>query len=196
MTSEAIAGELRLPLFVIRLEALITRFMGETAAKLRLVFNEVNRRRGVYLFDEFDAVGGRRDASNDVGEMRRVLNSFLQFMEEQNATDSIVISATNHPELLDRALLRRFDDVLQFEFPSDAEIRAILETNLRPLKHVKFAWNKILEMAQGLSQAELVNAAEEAVKTAILEERDNVSSKQLVAAIETRRAMRNALTSI
>ena len=88
MTAEALAAALKLPLFVIRLEALITRFMGETAAKLRLVFDETAKRRGVYLFDEFDAVGGHRSASNDVAEMRRVLNSFLQFMEEANATDS------------------------------------------------------------------------------------------------------------
>ena len=79
MSAEAVAGELHLPLFVIRLESLITRFMGETAAKLRLVFDETSKRRGVYLFDEFDAVGGQRTATNDVAEMRRVLNSFLQF---------------------------------------------------------------------------------------------------------------------
>lgn len=83
MTAEAVAGELKLPLYVIRLDALITRFMGETAAKLRLVFDETLRRRAVYLFDEFDAVGGHRNAANDVAEMRRVLNSFLQFMEEK-----------------------------------------------------------------------------------------------------------------
>ena len=81
MTAEAVAGELRLPLYVIRLDTLITRFMGETAAKLRLVFDETLRRRAFYLFDEFDAVGGHRNAANDVAEMRRVLNSFLQFIE-------------------------------------------------------------------------------------------------------------------
>ena len=107
MTAEALASDLKLPLFVIRLEGLITRYMGETAAKLRLVFDESTSRRGVYLFDEFDAVGGRRNATNDVAEMRRVLNSFLQFMEEPNTTDSLIIGATNHPELLDRALQDR-----------------------------------------------------------------------------------------
>lgn len=121
MTAEALAGQLRLPLFTIRLEALITRFMGETAAKLRLVFDETAKRRGVYLFDEFDAVGGKRSATNDVAEMRRVLNSFLQYMEEETSTDSLIIGATNHPELLDRALLRRFDFVGTFELPVDYE---------------------------------------------------------------------------
>ena len=100
-----------LPLFIIRLEGLITRYMGETAAKLRLVFDETAKRRGVYLFDKFDAVGGQRTATNDVAEMRRVLNSFLQFMEEGNSTDSVIICSTNHPSLLDQALLRRYDQV-------------------------------------------------------------------------------------
>ena len=123
MTSEALAGELKLPLYVVRLESLITRFMGETASKLRLVFDETLKRRGVYLFDEFDALGGRRNAVNDVAEMRRVLNSFLQMMEEPSATDSVLIAATNHPELLDRALLRRFDVVMEFAPPTTEQIR-------------------------------------------------------------------------
>jgi SpoVK/Ycf46/Vps4 family AAA+-type ATPase len=88
LTASALAGELHLPLFTVRLESVITRFLGESAAKLRLVFNQISQMRGVYLFDEFDAIGGKRGATNDVGEMRRVLNSFLQFLEEGNATDS------------------------------------------------------------------------------------------------------------
>ena len=91
MSAEAVAGELQLPLFVIRLESLITRYMGETAAKLKLIFDETNKRRGVYLFDEFDAVGGNRTATNDVAEMRRVLNSFLKFIEGGNSTYSVII---------------------------------------------------------------------------------------------------------
>jgi SpoVK/Ycf46/Vps4 family AAA+-type ATPase len=102
ISAEALAGELSLPFFVIRLEVLITRYLGETAAKLRVIFDEVARRRAVYLFDEFDAIGSRRSGGNDVAEMRRVLNSFLQFVEEYNATDSLIVAATNHPELLDQ----------------------------------------------------------------------------------------------
>ena len=108
--------------------------MGDTAAKLRLVFDETAKRRGVYLFDEFDAMGGHRTSTNDVAEMRRVLNSFLQFMEEDNATDSVIICATNHPSLLDRALLRRYDQVLEFDVSTAEQIREIVLMNLRPMK--------------------------------------------------------------
>ena len=194
MTAEALAAALKLPLLVIRLEALITRFMGGTAAKLRLVFDETAKRRSVYLFDEFDAVGGHRSASNDVAEMRRVLNSFLQFMEEPNATDSLIVSATNHPGLLDRALLRRFDLVLQFDMPTDEQIRQVIKSYLRPLKHPKLAWKQIIEAGHDLSQSELARATEKAVKTAILDERDRLTTNDIVGVLNERREMREAFT--
>src|ERR1700688_1030429 len=156
MSAEALAGELHLPLFIIRLEGLITRYMGDTAAKLRLIFDESNKHRGVYLFDEFDAVGGQRTATNDVAEMRRVLNSFLQFMEEGNSTDSVIICSTNHPSLLDRALLRRYDQVLEFDTPTTKQIHRLIDSNLGSMKVAKLTWAKILKAAEGLSQSEIV----------------------------------------
>ena len=192
MSAEALAGELNLPLYVIRLEALITRFMGETAAKLRLVFDETAKRRGVYLFDEFDAVGGHRTSTNDVAEMRRVLNSFLQFMEEENSTDSLVICATNHPAMLDRALLRRYDQVLEFEAPTSAQIKQIIVRNLKPVKIERIAWKQIAEAAAGLSQSEIVRATDDAVKTAILEERDLLTADDILTRIKERHEMREA----
>ncbi len=196
MTAEAVAGELKLPLYVIRLDTLITRFMGETAAKLRLIFDETLRRRAVYLFDEFDAVGGHRNASNDVAEMRRVLNSFLQFMEEKSATDSAIIAATNHPELLDKALLRRFDEVLEFELPSAEQVRAVMKANLRPMKYPRINWVSVEKTARGLSQAEVARAANEAVKDAILEQRGQISTQQLTSKLSERQAMRAAFTTV
>lgn len=190
MTAEALAHSLKLPLFVIRLDALITRYMGETASKLRLIFDEVNKRRGVYFFDEFDAVGSRRDAANDVAEMRRVLNSFLQFMEEDNSTDSLIVAATNHPELLDRALLRRFDSVLEFDSPNEEQIKSLIKSNLTPMKCPRPAWKKIYDVANGLSQAEIVRAAEDAVKNAILDEHDKVTTKDIVMHLEERHDMK------
>lgn len=190
MTAEALAGELRLPFLVVRLEALITRYMGETSAKLRLVFDETIRHRAVYLFDEFDAVGGKRSATNDVGEMRRVLNSFLQFMEEPASTDSLILAATNHPELLDPALQRRFDEVLRFDMPSPDEIREVIRNHLRPMKYSRIAWKRIVEAGAGLSQAELARAADEAAKVALLSERDAVRTDDLLQQLAARHDMR------
>jgi SpoVK/Ycf46/Vps4 family AAA+-type ATPase len=166
--------------------------MGETAAKLRLVFDETAKRRGVYLFDEFDAVGGRRNATNDVAEMRRVLNSFLQYMEEGNSTDSLIIGATNHPDLLDNALLRRFDLVLAFDMPSEAQMKQIILSALRPFKTPRLAWKTLFKAADGLSQAEITRATEDAVKSAILSETNIVTSDQIVRRLSERRAMQEA----
>lgn len=192
MSSEALAGELNLPYYVIRLEGLITRYMGETAAKLRLVFDETAKRRGVYLFDEFDAVGAHRTSTNDVAEMRRVLNSFLQFMEEGNSTDSLIVCSTNHASLLDRALLRRYDLVLEFEAPTADQIKQIIVNNLKPMSSARLGWTKIVKAADGLSQSEIVRAADDAVKTAILDERRTIATEDVVQRLNQRREMRDA----
>ncbi len=196
MSAEAVAGELHLPLFVIRLEGLITRYMGETATKLRLIFDETNKHRGVYLFDEFDAVGGHRTAANDVAEMRRVLNSFLQFMEEGNSTDSVIICSTNHPSLLDRALLRRYDQVLEFDAPSSDQIQKLVSANLAPMKVLRPAWKKIIARAEGLSQAEIVRAVDDAVKSAILDEKRSVLTEDILYRLDERHSMRLAFEDI
>ena len=196
MTASAIAGELHLPLFTTRLDTVITRFMGETAAKLRLIFDQMAAQRGVYLFDEFDAIGGRRTADNDVGEMRRVLNSFLQFLEEPNSTDSVVVCATNHPELLDRALFRRFDDIFEYALPDDVAIRNVLATRLSAFRSSGIAWPNVIESASGLSQADLARAADEVIKTAILGDKKSVGTHDLVAALKQRRVLRETVSGI
>ena len=134
MTASVLAGELGLPLFQVRLDGLITKFMGETAAKLRQIFDATNRTRGIYFFDEFDAIGSQRGIPNDVGEIRRVLNSFLQ-MIEQDRSHSLVVAATNHPTILDSALFRRFDDILHYELPDEAQVIRLLLGSSLGLRH-------------------------------------------------------------
>jgi AAA+ superfamily predicted ATPase len=196
MTASAIAGELHLPLFTTRLDTVITRFMGETAAKLRLIFDQMATQRGVYLFDEFDAIGGRRNADNDVGEMRRVLNSFLQFLEEPNSTDSVVVCATNHPELLDRALFRRFDDIFEYALPDADAIRNVLATRLSAFRPSGVAWATVIESANGLSQADLARAADEVIKIAILNDKKSVNTQDLTSALKQRRVLRETVSGM
>ena len=193
MTAAAIAGELKLLLMTIRLENLITRFLGETAAKMRLIFDQICNQRAVYLFDEFDALGASRGRDNDVGEMRRVLNSFLQFVEEPNSTDSVVIATTNHPKILDRALLRRFDDVILYSLPSASEVRDILADCLKPMGAKLRAWPRITKAATGLSHGEVTRAASEVVKQAILNDHRSITADQIVRALKNRRAMRASM---
>ena len=185
MTAGALAGELGLPLLLIRLDGLITKYMGETAAKLRLVFEAMQETRGVYLFDEVDALGGARAQSNDVGEIRRVLNSFLQFLE-QDQSNSMLVAATNHPQLLDRALFRRFDSVIEYPLPSPEVVRAIIKNRLATVKLGRISWTAVVQAAEGLSHAEITLAAERAAKDTILSKTQAVASSALVTALQER----------
>jgi SpoVK/Ycf46/Vps4 family AAA+-type ATPase len=186
MTASVLAGELGLPLFTVQLHSLITKYMGETAAKLRLVFDAIAETRAVYLFDEFDALGGERASGSDVGEIRRVLNSFLQFVE-QDESDSLVLGATNHPLLLDRALFRRFDAVIEYDLPPPAIIERLLRGRLALLDTEPVSWSTAVAAANELSHAEIVRACEQAAKNALLEHRTQISTQDLTDAITDRR---------
>ncbi len=187
VTASALAGELHLPLFVIRLDGLITKFMGETAAKLRLVFDALRETRGVYLFDEVDALGGERARSNDVGEIRRVLNSFLQFLEFEE-TESLLVAATNHPQLLDSAMFRRFDAVIEYPLPSAPVVKALVLNRLANVKVGRISWGHVTKAAVGLSHAEVTMAAERAAKDLILLDKPEISTADLVNALNQRQA--------
>lgn len=187
MTAAALAGELGLPLFTIQLHGLITKYMGETAAKLRLIFDAIQQTRGVYLFDEFDALGGERTSKNDVGEIRRVLNSFLQFLE-QDESDSLIVAATNHPQLLDRALLRRFDAVIEYKTPSAEVAEAVMRSRLALLDATDVDWAAAAAAAHDLSHADVASACEQAAKNAILAHRNAIHTNELVEALKERRA--------
>jgi len=191
LTASVIAGELKLPLFTIQFDGLITKYVGETAAKLRLVFDAMHRTRGVYLFDEFDAIGGDRGMPNDVGEMRRVLNSFLQFLE-QEASLSVVVAATNHASLLDRALFRRFDDVIEYGLPSGDLIEQALRARLVAFDIEGVRWADVRGAAEGMSHAEIAAACDDVVKLAVLDDETAVTSDALIAALRERAASRGS----
>ena len=164
ITASALASELGLPLFVVRLDGLITKFMGETAAKLR----------------------SARGLSNDVGEIRRVVNSFLQ-MVEQDSSDSLIIAATNHVGILDRALFRRFDDVVHYELPDRERIVETLKMKLGNFNVQKMNWSRLAMQAKGLSYADITRACEDAIKDALIHDRTFVTGEELIHSVVDRR---------
>ncbi len=188
MTASALAGECGLPLMFVQLHSLITKYMGETAAKLHLVFDAMGQTRGVYLFDEFDAIGAMRSARNDVGEVRRILNSFLQFMERDDS-DSIVVAATNFVEMLDDALFRRFDDVIHYGVPTLAMAAALVKNRLSSFDVSGVAWKRVTAAAKGLSHADVTRACDDAAKEAVLAESILVTTEGLEASLLSRRQM-------
>ena len=187
MTAAVLAGELHLPFRTILMDKMVTKFMGETSVKLRQIFDTIAENQAVYLFDEFDAIGTERSRDNDVGEMRRVLNAFLQFIE-QDDSKSLIVAATNNPKLLDQALFRWFDDVLQYQLPGEAEIRRLIKNRLGGFPGAGLAWKDILAKANSLSHAEITKACDDAIKESILSDKSKVDGVLLTAMIDERNA--------
>ena len=191
LTAAVLAGELGLPLYTILMDKIVTKFMGETSAKLRQIFDVINEHRGVYLFDEFDAIGGERSRDDDVGEMRRVLNSFLHFIE-RDSSDSLIVAATNNPRILDQALFRRFDDVLHYHLPEKAEIEQLIENRLGSFRRKKMRLEVSAKVAASLSHAEIAQACDDAIKETILADRKIVTATLLKQMLKERQSAYNS----
>ena len=185
LTARVLAKELNLPLHTIQVDKLVTKFMGETSAKLRQIFELIQNDVGVYLFDEIDAIASERSLENDVGEMRRVLNALLQFVE-QDTSDSLIIGATNTPKLLDRALFRRFDDVLFFEAPDPDARQRLISNVMGTFLNKSFAWKHVLNVSEQLSHAEIDSACRDAIKLTILHDKKSVTANDLVTTLKER----------
>jgi SpoVK/Ycf46/Vps4 family AAA+-type ATPase len=182
MSAGAIAAELGLPLFTVLLDGVITKYMGASAAKLRLIFDAMLERRGVYLFDEVDALATSRGVENEVGEARRILNSFLQFLDDEKST-SLIFAATNHPELLDRAFFRRFNSSISYQLPAPELVRALMEGNLSGFDLGGIDWSEVTGAAHGLSQAEIVRAGDDAARDAVLDNDGAITTELMIFAL-------------
>ena len=187
MSAQVLAHELGLILHTVQVDKLVTKFMGETSAKLRQIFEFIEKEKGVFLFDEFDAIGGERSLENDVGEMRRVLNAFLQFIEN-DSSDSLIIAATNSPRNLDRALFRRFDDVLYYDNPPDDARKRLIRNVLSSFLPTRLPWTQIVKESAGLSHAEIDYSCRDAIKLAILSDKKRVNEPLLIQMLAERKA--------
>jgi SpoVK/Ycf46/Vps4 family AAA+-type ATPase len=184
MTASALATELSLPLVTIRIGALISKYTGETAAKLRVIFDAMTRPRTVYLFDDLDAIGARQMAGFefDIVDARHILNMFLSFLDDTQP-ESLAVAVADHPAVLDDALLRRFDAVIPHALPDSTQALDLLRHRLAAMNTSAVSWNEIADHVKGLSQARLVRAAESAAKQAILFDSDSMSTAALITSL-------------
>lgn len=186
VSAEAIAQELRLPLLYTRLDSIISSYLGETAANLRRVFDFASRGTWVVFFDEFDAIGKSRDDANEHGELKRVINSFLQLLDGFRG-DSLVIAATNHQGLLDGALWRRFDEVAYFGPPSESQIATLINLNLRSVRHSDIDLSVFVPQLMGLSFADIERICLDAMRYSLLGEETELSFESFTKAVERQR---------
>ena len=125
LTAAVLAAELDLPLLRVNVHALVSRYLGETAQNIAQVFEEIEARRGVYLFDEFDSIARARYGGQDSGEMDRVVNAVLQLIEN-DASQSLLLATSNAPAAIDEAFARRFDEVSFYPLPGRGEVRQLI----------------------------------------------------------------------
>ncbi len=147
--------------------------------------------RSIYFFDEFYAIGSQRDLLNDVGEIRRILNSFLM-MIEQDQSHSLIIAATNHPGILDHALFRRFDDILYFSLPDKPLIAALLKARLSPSAE-RISWKRLADPAEGLSYAEISRACDEVLKHMFINKESHITEAAVEKMLMERKSMKGRL---
>lgn len=166
-----IAKKLNLPLVTARLDSLISSYLGTTAKNIRTLFDFSQKMPCVLFLDEFDAIAKARDDSNELGELKRVVNSLLQNVDAMSS-DSLLLAATNHEQLLDSAVWRRFDYKLEIELP---DINAIIEMiDLFTNGSIEFSVKEKRELAtafNGLSGANIEEIIKKAFRNAIIHEK-------------------------
>lgn len=183
LAAEVIAHSLSMPLVLVRLDSVISSFLGETAANLRKVFDYIAAQPVVALFDEFDALTKDRGDSADHGELKRSVNAVLQMMDGYRG-ESILIATTNYESLLDRAVWRRFDEVIRFELPSLEQIKRLLALKLSGIRR-NFDPDDVPLASQfkGMSHADIERVLRRAVKDMILSGREFLEKAHFDAAL-------------
>lgn len=180
-TAQWLAHQLGLPCGVVRLASLITSYVGETGANVQKVLQIANQTPMVLLIDEADAIAKSRDDENDIGELRRVVNTLLQGLDSFTSKDSIVILASNHTHLFDGALWRRFDDVIEFPLPSEKERLEILHYLTNGIK-INGSLATVAKGTAGCSYAEVERAVFEVTKSVVVENRSSATSAEILKA--------------
>ncbi|MCP8968997.1 AAA family ATPase [Ectobacillus ponti] len=194
MTAKMLAGEIGLPLFVVKLEGLLSKYMGETLVHLTEIFKSMSKFPGVYLFDEFDSIGTYRGDSRDIGEVRRILSTFLQLIENDESP-SIIVAATNYEHVLDDALFRRFDDVLEFSLPDSTLAEKFLRKKFKEYTSLKVDvdYKKVASLAEQLSFADIEVACKDAVKMAIMSGSYSINNEAITETVTKRKNVASKL---
>lgn len=178
-SAQVLSSVLQIPLVYVRFDAIISSYLGETATNLRKVFDYIKNGMWVVLFDEVDIIGKNRDDHYESGEIKRVVNNFLQMLDNFEG-ESLIIAATNHPHILDPAIWRRFDEVINFELPSIDDRYHLLNLYLKPIKkHGEIDLELLSKKTENFTPSDLKSMCKEAMKHAIVNGRDVLTPSDL-----------------
>ncbi|MYH20379.1 MAG: ATP-binding protein [Gemmatimonadetes bacterium] len=197
VTAEVIASELGLPLVYIRFDSVVSSLLGETASNLRKVFEYIHEDTWVVLFDEFDAIGRSRDDVTEHGEIKRVVNSFLQMLDSSHGR-SLIIAATNFEQALDPAIWRRFDEIIRFERPTASQIEEMFSKKLDMVKNPKVSTKRYLKQLEGCTFGDIERVSLDILKACALDGRTILQNEDIETALCNQdlrsQAMQKAIT--
>ena len=183
LSAKVLSSVIGYPFVYVKFEAVISSYLGETAANLRKIFDFIERGRWVVLFDEFDIIGKKRDDPTEHGEIKRVVNNFMLMLENYEG-DSIIIASTNHPHILDTGVWRRFDEIVYYELPDQEMRKKLFEKYLRVLdKEDNIDINNLAGDTEGFSGADIEQACIEALKRTIIQNKKKISFEEFQRAI-------------
>lgn len=181
-----IANELNLPLIVVRIDSLISSLLGNTAKNIRKLFDYANSKPCILFLDEFDAIAKARDDKHELGELKRVINSLLQNIDEFTQ-NNILIAATNHAELLDKAIWRRFNSIVEVNKPGSEEIERLINlyfhSSDNDFKNIAKRMEILTENLKGYSHADIKTICNNALSHSIISRKEQVSYEDLLMQI-------------
>jgi SpoVK/Ycf46/Vps4 family AAA+-type ATPase len=183
LTAKILSCVLGYPLVYVRFDAIVSSYLGETATNLKKIFDFIEKGQWVVLLDEFDVVGKQRDDQYEHGEIKRVVNNFMQLLDSFNG-ESLIIAATNHEQLLDPGLWRRFDDIIHFELPDEFEREKLFQFYFKSVKKVKLDYNKLAKLSIGLSAADISQIVSESIRKMIIENKSDITIELITNIIE------------
>ncbi len=182
LTAQIMSSSLGLPLVYVNLTAVFSSYLGETATNLQKIFSYVEQGEWVVLFDEFDAIARDRNTANEHGEVKRLVNSLLQLIDNAKSSN-VYIAATNHDELLDSAVWRRFDEVLLFGKPSPELRLGLMKQYLSSIRYPDVDLNLFVDRLENATGADIARICSNAIKATVLRSETNLSQDDLEAEI-------------
>ena len=183
MGAERLSWNTGLPLIKVRFDAIVSSYLGETAINLRSIFDTIHQSPCLFFIDEADSLARTRLAVQEVGEVKRIVNTFLQLLDEYKAP-GLLVAATNLDSDLDSAVWRRFDTVIEVPRPGNSEIRGIIEQSLGAIPHQFTNWEAIIKGFHGQFAAQVVTCSQRAAKRLILDGGKFLTDNDLLDEIE------------
>lgn len=186
LTAKMFSSVLGYPLVYVRFDSIVSSYLGETASNLKKIFDFIENGRWVVLLDEFDVVGKQRDDQHEHGEIKRVVNNFMQMLDSF-CGESLIIAATNHQHLLDPGLWRRFDDILLFDLPTVEQRENLYRYYFKSIKKNTIDFKQLAEKSEGFSGADISQIVAESIREMVIENSMVLSEETIIKSIQYHR---------